>query len=121
MIHLIALMALTAPAEAADFIVLAQSDSGCTLFIDGTELVSRGCNLRIQNGDGVTDSANGLGNLIVGYDEGTYASVTGGWANTASDDYTAISGGRINNAVGYGSSVLGGYDQTAQSSYQTVY
>lgn len=36
---------------------------------DGDELVFSGCNINIRNGDGQTDSTNGRGNLIVGYNE----------------------------------------------------
>ena len=56
-------------AIADDYILIAQSDSGCTLYIDGTDLVSVGCNVHIRNGEDYTEIDNGLGNLMVGYDE----------------------------------------------------
>ena len=56
-------------AAADDFILIAQSDSGCTLYIDGIDLVSVGCNVHIRNGEDYTEIENGLGNLMVGYDE----------------------------------------------------
>lgn len=36
---------------------------------DGNELVFSGCNVNIRNGAGQTESTNGKGNLIVGYNE----------------------------------------------------
>ena len=56
-------------AWAKSYVLIAQTDEGCLLYIDGTDLVSEGCNVHIRNGDGQTDSINSLGNLVVGYDE----------------------------------------------------
>ena len=38
---------------------------------DGREITLKGANLRLVNGEGSTDTVNGYGNLIVGYDEET--------------------------------------------------
>ncbi len=62
----LAALSPTGEALAADYVLVAESDSGCTLYIDGVDLVSEGCNVHIRNGDGATDSTNGVGNLVVG-------------------------------------------------------
>ncbi|MEE4377669.1 MAG: bZIP transcription factor, partial [Candidatus Competibacteraceae bacterium] len=36
---------------------------------DDQNLYFVGCNVHVQNGEGATDTTNGVGNLIVGYDE----------------------------------------------------
>ncbi|MCP3876486.1 MAG: hypothetical protein GY699_25515, partial [Desulfobacteraceae bacterium] len=110
-----------------------------------------GVNVHVRDGSGGTDgTVNGLGNLIVGYNElrdtdndrtgshnlvvgrannyssyggfvvgyyseisGDYASVSGGFSNTASGDYASVSGGVGNTASGYYSSVSGGNGNTA--------
>jgi len=88
-----------------------------------------GVNLFLQNGAGRTDSNNGLGNLIVGYDEDdgddekfgshnlvvgadhTYSSYGGlviGLDNAITGEYAAVSGGFHNIASGAHSAVSGG-------------
>jgi|GEM_PF-1150100 len=104
-------------------------------------------NLHIRNGQGATNGdpadpakvagvqVNGLGNLIVGYDEardtgsdksGSHNLVVGihhnypsfgalvvGRENTVSNAYTSVSGGRENTASGFYASVSGGNQNTA--------
>src|SRR5262245_43211866 len=111
-----------------------------------------GANLRIVNGLGATNTVNGLGNLIVGYNEhrpafltntrtgshnvivgrqhnfssfgglvvaqfneisGPWASVSGGFQNTASGANASVSGGFANTASGENASVSGGIGNTA--------
>ena len=105
------------------------------------EIVITGANLRIVNGLGQTDCGtekgplpncpNGLGNLIVGYNEsrigeandrtGSHNVVVGmghnfsrfgglvvGQFNTISGDFASVSGGAFNTASGIASSVSGG-------------
>ena len=90
-----------------------------------TVLIS-GANLQVVSGEGATDATvNGLGNIIVGYDENTsddksgshnlvvgyghtYSSFGGfvaGQDNSITGNYTSISGGANNTASGYQSSV----------------
>jgi hypothetical protein len=101
------------------------------------EVVITGANLRIVNGLGATDTTNGLGNLIVGYNEartctdgcliapddrtGSHNVVVGseqnfasfgglvvGTQNTISGQFASVSGGTRNTASGDFASVSGG-------------
>ena len=105
----------TSAAQAASYVLLAETDEGCQLYLDGTQLVASGCNVHITNGEGHTDSINGLGNLIVGYDDNnakgvdktgshnvvvgaghsysSYGGLVAGFRNTASGNYASVSGG----------------------------
>jgi hypothetical protein len=130
----------------------------------GDELIISGVNLRIVNGTNSTLSKNGLGNLIVGYNEprsaadetkfgpnnrtgshnivvgtennfssfgglvvgilseisGQFASVSGGFNNTASGGSSSVSGGNDNTASGPSSSVSGGRNNTANGPGSSV-
>jgi len=100
------------------------------------ELVLTGVNLRIVNGLGSTATTNGLGNLLVGYNEprqgfanirtGSHNVVVGkshnfsrfgglvvGFFNTISGDFASVSGGAINTASGESTAVSGGQNNTA--------
>jgi hypothetical protein len=97
------------------------------------EVVITGANLRIVNGLGDTETANGLGNLIVGYNElrggnvpllsdrrtGSHNVVVGSQNNfsTASGFLSSVSGGRQNTASGQVSSVSGGFNRTAPDTF----
>jgi hypothetical protein len=97
-----------------------------------------GVNVKIVNGAGQTDSINGLGNLVVGYDEtnldrgsdksgshnlvvgsqNNYSSYGGtvlGHRNTISGPYAGVTGGRDNLADGPHSSVTGGFLNEART------
>jgi hypothetical protein len=126
---------------------------------EGHEITITGANLHLINGLGRTgceDDAgnpipacpNGLGNLIVGYNEprseeppisgenirtGSHNVVVGqehnfsrfgglvvGNFNTISGDFAAVSGGRINTASGFASSVSGGRNNIASASTAAV-
>jgi hypothetical protein len=112
-------------------------------------VVFSGVNVRIVNGRGSTDCLderlqpipdcpNGLGNLIVGYNEsrreeegenirtGSHNVVVGkghnfsrvggivvGVSNTISGDFAAVSGGRLNTANSHAAAVSGGHENTA--------
>ena len=100
-----------------------------------------GINVRIHNGSGTTGGpVDGLGNLIVGYNElgdpsgddrtGSHNLVTGqqnsfssygglvaGQSNTVSGPWSSVSGGYDNTASGYFSSVSGGSNRSASSTY----
>jgi hypothetical protein len=101
-------------------------------------------NVMVVNGTGTTAGAtNGLGNLIVGYDEflgeeddnknGSHNLVVGighnyssfggfvaGRDNTVSREYASVSGGNGNTASGRSSSVSGGNGNTASGQHSSV-
>jgi hypothetical protein len=112
------------------------------------EVVFSGVNVRIVNGLGSTETKNGCGNLIVGYNElrsrneageslnlrsgshnvivgrrNNYSSYGGLVVGNSNDIYGAYSGvtaGVSNAASGDGSSVSGGYLGTASGAYSSV-
>jgi hypothetical protein len=107
------------------------------------ELRITGVNLRLLNGLGATDTTNGLGNLIVGYNEprdggdnrqtGSHNVVVGkqhqfssvgglvvGLQNEIRGAYSAVSGGHGNTAGGWASSVSGGHNRTAEGDLDWV-
>ncbi len=108
------------------------------------EVVITGANLRIVNGLGATQTTNGLGNLIVGYNEprrvgfptvrtGSHNVVVGeahnfsrfggmvvGFQNEISGDFSSVSGGLENTASGDWSSVSGGPHNSAIGTYSSV-
>jgi hypothetical protein len=109
------------------------------------EVVITGANLRIVNGLGATDTTNGLGNLIVGYNElrndpnrpdnrtGSHNVVVGkrlnfssfgglvvGLDNEISGQFASVSGGTRNIASGDFSSVSGGQFNTASGERASV-
>jgi hypothetical protein len=92
-------------------------------------LVISAVNVQIVNGQGATETTNGVGNLIVGYDElgplnahtGSHNLVGGshngytshgglvvGFDNTIAGAYASVSGGSINHASGAFASISGG-------------
>ncbi|RDV37656.1 hypothetical protein DV096_14225 [Bradymonadaceae bacterium TMQ3] len=108
-----------------------------------------GVNVHVRNGLGSTDGdtgsgaqVNGLGNLIVGYDESrafgrnksgshnlvvgsehnyeSYGGLVAGFRNTVSGSYAAISGGSASRASGEYSSISGGYNNDASGYHATV-
>ena len=103
----------------------------------GPHVIFEGVNLHIRNGSGATTIINGVGNLLVGYNEGpstlipgdrggshnlivgtehkylSYSGFVAGFMNTLSGNYATVSGGRENTASGIYSSVSGGYDNEA--------
>jgi hypothetical protein len=110
---------------------------------DGDEVVFEKCNVHIRSGSGKTDGeVNGLGNLIIGYNEmvgenvkrtGSHNLVLGaehaytsfgglvaGRENTISAPYASVSGGRLNTASGLAASVSGGTVNTASQDYASV-
>jgi len=89
---------------------------------DYTNVYFEGCNVHVRNTTGDTAIANGFGNLIVGYDEGTgdksgshnlvvgpyhsypsYGGFVAGFANRVTAPFASISGGRtVTMAEDYG-------------------
>jgi hypothetical protein len=109
------------------------------------EVVITGANLCIVNGLGLTETTNGLGNLIVGYNEsrppgvvqddrtGSHNVVVGrfnnfssfgglvvGNFNQISGQFASVSGGDENTASGLFSSVSGGDENTASGGFSSV-
>jgi hypothetical protein len=112
------------------------------------EIFITGANLHIVNGLGQTDCGpvpdcpNGLGNLIVGYNElrgagdvrtGSHNVVVGtrhnfsrfggivvGILNEISGDFAVVSGGQRNTASGFAAAVSGGGDNTASGALSSV-
>jgi hypothetical protein len=108
------------------------------------EVVITGANLRIVNGLDATGTTNGLGNLIVGYNEprdvlgpdvrtGSHNIVVGnlhnfssfgglvvGQFNEISEQFASVSGGVGNAATGSFSSISGGISNTASANGASV-
>ena len=111
------------------------------------EVIFKGVNVHIRSGFGATnDGGIGLGNLIIGYNEGrenmdegetkrtgshnlvigpyhNYESVGGlvaGCYNTVSGAYATVSGGEGNTAAGYAAAVSGGSGNTATEDYDLL-
>jgi hypothetical protein len=97
-----------------------------------------GANLQIVNGEGVTASTNGAGNLIIGYDEApgrqsgshsillgneqaltSYGGILGGSRNDLSAPFS-VAFGEGNRAEGTASSVLGGSLNLTQGAFSSV-
>jgi hypothetical protein len=119
-----------------------QIDDGFGNMIDTVRFT--GCNVQVVNGLGETESVNGAGNLIVGYNElfnhpednnrtgshnivggslNSYTSYGGlvvGWFNIISGQYASVSGGIYNWASGHSSSVSGGHDNSASGDGSSV-
>jgi outer membrane murein-binding lipoprotein Lpp len=108
----------------------------------GDDFVFTGVNVYVQSGVGSTAAAvNGLGNLIVGYNEATgsqartgshnlivgpeheytsYGGLVAGYENTVSGQYASVTGGERGIASERSSSVTGGYDNDATGWYSSV-
>jgi hypothetical protein len=121
---------------------------------EGNEVILKGANLRIVNGldrtdctgaqgEPIPDCPNGLGNLIVGYNEprgggddrrtGSHNVVVGerhnfsrfgglvvGTSNEIRGDFAVVSGGQLNVASGMSSSVSGGRRNVASGNVASV-
>jgi hypothetical protein len=124
------------------------------VYLDGHDMYITNANLHIENGLGWTsgnpdpnDTAvvNGLGNLIVGYNElrsnsaspddrsgshnivvgaqqnfSSYGGLVAGNYNTISGPYASVSGGHVNTASWYYCSVSGGENNTASGGGSSV-
>jgi hypothetical protein len=114
--------------------------------VDNTLVIS-GANLQIVNGAGSTENTNGLGNLIIGYNEerstnsgygftertGSHVLVVGarnnytsyggfvvGEHNDIRAPYASVSGGSGNTAAGEFSSISGGRGNNAEGAYSWI-
>jgi hypothetical protein len=112
--------------------------------LKGPQVILHDANLHIQNGSGATTIINGVGNLVVGYNEvpstlnpgdrggshnlivGTehkYLSLGGflaGFRNTVTTRYASVSGGNQNTASFDYASVSGGGNNTASGNSSSV-
>ncbi len=103
-----------------------------------------GINLQVVNGSGDTESAvNGVGNLIVGYNESdgfsglyrsgshnlivgsrndfaSYGGIVAGRYNTITGRYATVTAGSFNLASGFGSAVSGGDGNRATNTFSAV-
>lgn len=101
-----------------------------------------GVNLHVRNGAGSTNTVNGLGNLIVGYDEARtsgndktgshnvvigrrhnysqYGGLVAGNQNSISAPFASVTGGAANTASGMNSSVSGGFENIASGDSSSV-
>lgn len=107
----------------------------------GDDLILTGVNLHLRNGLGATASANGLGNLIVGYNEHTfgyprtgshnvvvgsengsesYGGLVAGFKNRSTAQFASVTGGLQNVASGEYASVTGGATSTASGSAASI-
>ena len=93
-----------------------------------------GVNVQVVNGEGKTESVNGEGNLVIGYDENAGRTQTGshnlilgeqqafssfgglvaGYGNTISGREASVSGGALNTASGFYTAITGGMHNTAR-------
>ncbi len=102
------------------------------------EIYFRNVNIRVLNGTGKTDSVNGTGNIIIGYNEngsvkGSHSLVVGklnkcegtgnivsGLNNTARTSYGAVIGGEANRAAGSFATIIGGKGNYSAGKFSTV-
>lgn len=106
------------------------------------DIVFNGCNVHVRDGSGDTGGeVNGLGNLIVGYNEtpgddtrtGSHNLVVGpnhsytssggfvtGFDNEISGPFSSVTGGNENTASGSSSSVSGGYRNRANGNNSSI-
>ena len=130
--HAQGLVARIAALEAA--VAALQAKLACVT-ASGTDFVFEGCNVHVRNGDGSTDTTNGLGNLIVGYAEGvglgrggshnlvigqghsytSYGGLVAGSGNTVTGANASVVGGSLNLASAANASVGGGRSNQAIS------
>lgn len=111
---------------------------------EGNDITFSGVNVHIVNGIGTTSpNVNGLGNLIVGYNEmrydgsdnrsgshnivvgelnnfSSYGGFISGYENTISNRYATVNGGTRNIAAGDYSNVSGGLSNKASGNYSSV-
>ena len=92
-------------ARAASYVLLAETDEGCKVYLDGVDFVLEGCNVHVRNGAGATETVNARGNLIIGYDEAaTEHDDEGGAEKTGSHNLIV---GSQHNYSSYGGLVAG--------------
>lgn len=104
----------------------------------GDEVFLTGANLNIRNGAGATETTNGLGNLIVGYNESipgfartgshnivgglhndwtSYGGLVVGRGNKINGRFATVTGGQASEAAGESSSVSGGFQMLQSNDF----
>jgi len=126
--------ALSAEVDALQAMLSGVSRNGDILLFDGM-------NLQLVNGEGSTATTNGVGNLIIGYNEDattaartgshylvvgrsndwtSYGGIVAGQGNHAAGPFATLTGGADGTASGVSSSVSGGHDNTASGVFSSV-
>jgi len=102
-------------------------------------IVFNNMNIQVVNGSGSTESANGKGNIIVGYNAGggskagshnvivgtknsysSYGGIIAGNGNTASGKFSSVLGGFSNTATGDQAVVVGGEKNNATGNFAVI-
>src|SRR5262249_33212876 len=94
----------------------------------GPDVVFEGCNVHVRSGSGSTDGPlNGLGNLIVGYNEIQFGNIFRTGSNNLvvgrNNSYTSYGGfvaGELNTGSGRAASVSAGFQNKASGLYSSV-
>ena len=108
----------------------------------GSEVYFDGCNVNVRSGGGDTFAAvNGLGNLVVGYNEdfggntrtgshnvvigayhdySSYGGLVAGQENSISAPSASVTGGSLNTASGYNCVISGGQGNTASAGHASI-
>ena len=106
------------------------------------DVISAGRNVHVRNGQGNTNGSNGVGNLVIGYNESgdgsparggshnvvigpehsssSYGGFVAGFSNTVSGKYASVSGGPDNTASNFMASGSGGQGNEASGRYASV-
>jgi len=112
------------------------------LRVNGTDVILEGANLHVRNGAGATDTRNGTGNLIIGYNAlrekdndrtgshnlvigdrhayGSHAGFVAGEENSILAPYATVAGGSNNAARGDHAAVLGGTANYVDGTHGTI-
>src|SRR5262249_12370181 len=88
------------------------------LTVSGTAMIFTGVNLFLRNGAGTTNTANGLGNLILGYDELRPLNPNGTNPNLRTGSHNLVVGSR-NNYRSYGG-IVAGYQNEISAGFASV-
>jgi len=139
--------ALQARVTALETALLSAQTTIACMHAVGSDVFFDGCNIHIRSGAGSTDAAvNGLGNLIIGYNENisdsagqprvrtgshnvvvgrdhaysSYAGLVAGGHNSITAPGASVTGGEGNTASGGGASVSGGTRNAASGSFASV-
>ena len=93
--------------------------------VDGASggTISGNVNIVGKGNIGLNNSNSGLYAFVAGYNDtasGDYSTVSGGYDNTASGSRATVGGGISNDATAYTATVGGGYGNGASNTYATV-
>ena len=132
---------LVARLAAAEGAKTAMQNKTANMVISGSDIYFRAINVQIRNGLGGSETINGLGNLIIGYDEDTggdtktgshnivvgkghtytnYCGFVAGENNSITGSFASVTGGANCTAAGNFSSVCGGHSNVAEGYCSTI-